>query len=66
MDKDKAKNLAWNFGLVAIGISTVYIVGSGLTRAVYNVPDKDAKSILNKILYVSNNLGKVAWWPPTL
>lgn len=65
MDKEKAKNLVWNFGLVAIGSSAVYIVGSGLTRAVYNVQDKDAKSILDKILYVSNNLGKVSWWPPT-
>ena len=65
MDKEKAKNLVWNFGLVAIGSSAVYIVGSGLTRAAYNVQDKDAKSILDKILYVSNNLGKVSWWPPT-
>lgn len=65
MDKEKAKNLVWNFGLVAIGSSAVYIVGSGLTRAVYSVQDKDAKSIPDKILYVSNNLGKVTWWPPT-
>ncbi len=65
MNKEKVTNLLWNFSLVAVGSFTVYIVGSSLTRAVYTVQDKAAKSILDKILYVSNNLGKVAWWPPT-
>lgn len=65
MNKEKVTNLIWNFSLVAVGSFAVYIVGSSLTRAVYTVQDKAAKSILDKILYVSNNLGKVAWWPPT-
>lgn len=65
MEKEQLKKMLWRVSLSAFGGLIVYGVGSGLTRAVYAVKPEDAKTMIDKVLFVSDNLGMVAWWPLT-
>lgn len=65
MEKEQLKHLIWRVVFSVFGGLLVYGVGSGLTRAVYAVKPDEAKSMIDKVLYVSNNLGNVAWLPLT-
>ncbi|MFT9184221.1 MAG: type IV secretory system conjugative DNA transfer family protein [Lacticaseibacillus paracasei] len=65
MENEQLKHLIWRVVFSVFGGLLVYGVGSGLTRAVYAVKPDEAKSMIDKVLYVSNNLGNVAWLPLT-